>query len=104
MAKINPLFEKLLSWAGHDPTGRYILDAEGNPVPEPDLLKWGRWIEMAERRVALTKVAKDVEVSTVFLGLDYNVSREEASVGHECMVHQVATAEDAIDAISPLTV
>jgi len=29
--------------------GRYILDADGNPVPEPDLLAWGAWLERHSR-------------------------------------------------------
>lgn len=33
--------------------GRYVLDADGNPVPEPDLMKWAEWMEKAERHVAL---------------------------------------------------
>ena len=52
--------------------GRYILDAKGNPIPEPDLLKWGRWLETADnRRVAHNKTTSGVTVSTVFLGLDH---------------------------------
>lgn len=52
--------------------GRYILDDEGNPQPEPDLMKWAEWIEKGgkTRIVKQTKV-KGHFVSTVFLGLDY---------------------------------
>lgn len=32
-------------------SGQYILDADGNPVPEPDLLTWGLWMETADRIV-----------------------------------------------------
>ncbi len=53
--------------------GRYVLDAAGNPAPEPDLLTWGRWLETADRRVALTEFAWGT-VSTVFLGLDHSFS------------------------------
>lgn len=49
----------------------YTLDADGNPEPCSNLLAWGRWFQTAERRVALTTVG-DVEVSTVFLGLDHS--------------------------------
>lgn len=51
---------------------KYILDTDGRtPKPEPDLMKWARWFETAERTVAKTQVGK-LKVSTVFLGLDYN--------------------------------
>ncbi len=52
---------------------KYILDADGNPVPEPDTLKWAQWFETSgpSRIVARTAVG-DLEVSTVFLALDYS--------------------------------
>jgi hypothetical protein len=54
--------------------GRYILNAEGQPVPEPDLLKWARWLEVpGHTRVALTKVGKTI-ISTAFLGVDHNLA------------------------------
>lgn len=49
--------------------GQYMLDAKGNPMPATGLLSWGRWLETAERHVALTQFAWGA-VSTVFLGLD----------------------------------
>jgi hypothetical protein len=52
-------------------SGQYILDAEGNPVPEPDLLKWGKWLETADRQLAKDQLPNGVTVSTVFLGLDH---------------------------------
>ena len=56
---------------------KYILDADGHPVLEPDLLKWAEWLETADRTVALDRFigdagAADVRVSTVFLGLDHS--------------------------------
>lgn len=50
--------------------GNYILDEAGNPVQEPDILKWGKWFEKGERRVKRTQVG-ELEVSTVFLATDY---------------------------------
>jgi hypothetical protein len=47
----------------------YILDGQ-EPVPEPDVLRWARWFESADRVVAKT-VVEGQEVSTVFLGLDH---------------------------------
>lgn len=49
----------------------YILDDNGNPVPEPDLLTWARWMETAERHVDKTEIA-GITISTVFLGTDHN--------------------------------
>jgi hypothetical protein len=89
----------------------YVL-AGRTPVPEPDLLKWERWLETADRRVAQT-LQGDLEVSTVFLGLDHSwwgkpqlfetmvfvnhksqdtdryASWTEAELGHEKMVRKV---------------
>lgn len=55
---------------------QYILDAQGQPVPAPDTLSWGRWYEEAcrngTRRVALDKIG-DLRISTVFLALDHSL-------------------------------
>lgn len=48
----------------------YILEGT-TPVPEADLLAWGRWFATADRRVAETWVTPAIRVSTVFLGLDH---------------------------------
>lgn len=50
---------------------RYILDGR-MPVEEADLMKWAKWFERADRKVALTALGGGVEVSTVFLGLNHN--------------------------------
>ncbi|MGI9403000.1 MAG: hypothetical protein ACR2OF_00635 [Hyphomicrobium sp.] len=51
---------------------KFILDGK-KVVPEPDLTKWSQWYEKAreERIVAKTNVG-DMNVSTVFLGLDHS--------------------------------
>jgi hypothetical protein len=52
---------------------KYILDAEGNPVHEPDLMKWAKWFEGGDkRRLARTEISKEITVSTLFLGIDHN--------------------------------
>lgn len=55
------------------PCDRYIL-VNGEPVQEPDLLTWGRWLEENHeaKRVGTTDV-DGVRVSTVFLGMDHNL-------------------------------
>lgn len=98
----------------------YILDAKGNPIPEPDVLKWGAWFTKADRRVALTELSNNIYISTVFLGLDHSflftgppilyetmifweghdlhndemryATREQALIGHEIMVKRVRKA------------
>jgi len=69
--------------------GHYILDAKGKPVPEPDLLKWARWMETPTRMIAKTKVNVEegsAEVSTVFLGLDHRFGTEGPPLVFETMV------------------
>lgn len=51
----------------------YILDKDGNPILEPDIFKWARWMEKGKRVIAQTHVGHYM-VSTVFLGLDYSFS------------------------------
>lgn len=53
-----------------NPNGRYVLDKNGHPIAEPDLLTWARWLETADRHVG-HDIIGEVGVSTVFLGLDY---------------------------------
>jgi hypothetical protein len=57
-------------------TGKYILDANGEPVEEPDLFKWAEWYETADRKLAQTTVG-EATVSTIFLGLDMNPWRRD---------------------------
>jgi hypothetical protein len=74
---------------------KYILDKDGNPVPEPDVLKWGKWFEKADRKVAntnylrrnnKTNFAKLINVSTVFLGLDHCFSGRGKPILYETMI------------------
>lgn len=51
--------------------GKYILDADGNAARERDIQRWGEWFETHDRRLAQDRVG-DVNVSTVFLGLDHS--------------------------------
>jgi len=54
----------------------YILDAQGEPEPCDDVMRWSEWFERDERRIVRqqtfpTPLGKDASVSTVFLGLDH---------------------------------
>ncbi len=53
-------------------SGRYILNAAGEPEPCEDLLTWGEWIGTpGNKRIASTDLPDGRWVSTVFLGLDH---------------------------------
>lgn len=52
-------------------TGQYILDAEGKPVAEPDLLKWAEWMGITDRHIANDMIF-GVNISTIFLGVDFS--------------------------------
>lgn len=60
-------------------TDKYILDGK-TPVPVNNLAKWGEWFETANRAVAKTTIG-DLEISTVFLGLDHNFN--PPGLGHD---------------------
>lgn len=62
----------------------YIL-VDGVPTVEPDTLKWGQWMETADRIVAQDWLMPDVEVSTVFLGTDHGFWTDH-SILYETMV------------------
>jgi hypothetical protein len=63
--------------------GLYVLDGY-TPVPCPDILRWAAWMATADRHVALS-IQDDVRVSTVFLGLDHNLSDHGPPVLFETM-------------------
>jgi hypothetical protein len=52
--------------------GLYVLDENGEPMPERDLLTWARWLETGIRIVERSYV-DDLLISTVFLGLDQDL-------------------------------
>lgn len=54
--------------------GQYIL-VNQIPVPCDDCLNWAIWLEASDRTVAKGWIG-DVEVSTVFLGLTYQMSAD----------------------------
>jgi hypothetical protein len=52
---------------------KYVLDEQGNPVPERDLLKWAAWMEDDKhRRLLKTDLGPLGWVSTIFLGMDHD--------------------------------
>ena len=99
-------------------TGRYVLDDQGNPVPETDPMVWARWFaDVNKRRLAMTDLPGGGYVSTVFLGLDHGwsdgppalwetmvfgvtgdetqeryTSHDDALAGHEAIVARLSSA------------
>lgn len=65
----------------------YILDDNGNPVLETDLMTWARWFEdVNNRTVAHDELPGGILVSTVFLGLDHNFFGSSRPILYETMV------------------
>ncbi len=63
----------------------YILDANNQPIEEPDLIKWSRWFEEADRQLENTIIG-NIRISTIFLGIDHNFSSEGPPVLWETMI------------------
>lgn len=49
----------------------YILDGH-EPVLSNDLIAYAKWFKAADRHVGKTQISDDIEISTVFLGLNHN--------------------------------
>ncbi len=64
---------------------QFILNDEGNPVPEPDLILWGLSLSGPGTRVGEDHIGKS-RISTVFLGLDHNFTRHGPPILWETMV------------------
>lgn len=62
----------------------YILLNDHSVQIEPDLKKWGKWMESADRHVAKTDLG-EVWISTVFLGIDHGFG-EKLPVLFETMI------------------
>lgn len=73
--------------------GLYIL-VDRKPVAVADGLEWSVWFGTAKRRVRLTRLGW-VKISTVFLGLDHNHSREGPPLLFETMAWTDITPYEA---------
>jgi hypothetical protein len=67
---MDPKAKATAAASGEEMSDKYILDGT-KPVLEPDLMKWAKWFETANRRVAQSQI-NNVRISTVFLGLDHS--------------------------------
>lgn len=66
---------------------KYILNANGEPVIEPNLMKWAHWMEKNFlKRHAADEMVGTIRVSTIFLGLDDSFAPDGAPVLWETMV------------------
>jgi len=82
----------------------YVLGGEDGhtPISCADALEWANWMEKADRKVAATVVG-NLEVSTVFLGLNHNhfsellgprKLRDRAPLLFETMIFELAEEEE----------
>ena len=72
---------------------KYILDGKNirrlDLGSTKELMEWGKWIGNADRHVANTELdKKDMRISTVFLGLDYNFAETGPPILFETMVFE----------------
>lgn len=65
---------------------KYILNKQGEPVPEPDIQKWGAFLKDMEARRVDRTCFNGGYVSTVFLGLDHSFTDDETPVLWETMI------------------
>lgn len=65
---------------------KYILDENNEPVPCEDLFVFASWFEDVENRIVAKDKVDDVEVSTVFLGIDHDFSGQGPPVLWETMI------------------
>lgn len=56
-------------------TDKYILDENGEPVPEFNIFKWSNWFHFAKNRQVCRHNLGRVDISTVFLGMDHGWGR-----------------------------
>lgn len=55
----------------------YTIDENHQVHEEPNIIKWAQAFETSNRAVAKTMVNDDIQVSTVFLGIDHGWGRGE---------------------------
>ncbi len=72
---------------------RYILRKK-KPVLAKNWGEWAKYLEYADRTVAIDVLPKDIRVSTVFLGLDHNFADEGLPILFETMVFRDGDGEE----------
>jgi len=68
----------------------YVLDEDKNPVPCDDTKEWVRFMENLEnkvvRKTTIENEIENIEVSTVFLGIDHSFSSDGPPILFETMI------------------
>lgn len=66
----------------------YVLNERGEPVVEPDLMKWAAWFEdpLQLEAIVMVQYVGEARVSTVFLGLNANMFSKGPPMLWETMV------------------
>ena len=64
----------------------FMLDENRNVVPAKSFKEWGEWFHKSNRRVSRQIVAPNIQVSTVFLGMNHNFTSEDPPILWETMV------------------
>lgn len=65
--------------------GCYILD-DDNHIVKVDVMTWGKWFENNRRRIGYTEITSEIQVSTVFLGIDHRFGGDGPPVLFETMI------------------
>lgn len=53
--------------------GHYVLDDSDQPVPEPDVVAWSRWMDESGKRIVGRDEVGEGVASTVYLGFDRHI-------------------------------
>jgi hypothetical protein len=72
---------------------KYILKGT-KPVVEPDPIKWAKWLETGNRKVAFDTAPNDVRISTTFLGIDHSFGRNKQPILFETLVFKFEKSEE----------
>ena len=71
----------------------YVLDEEGTPVPEPDVLKWARSF-VSDRTLKQDELSNGTVISTVFLGINHSWDDRGPPILWETMIFGGSHDED----------
>lgn len=78
---------------------KWILDADRNPVPCPNLRVWATWFEdIKNRRVARTEFPDGSYLSTIFMGMDHGWNDKLPPVLFETMLFRPKEDEEGFEA------
>lgn len=74
---------------------KYILDANGEPIPARNLMEWANWFEGGHnQRIVKQEMVGDVKISTVFLSLNHNYEQDGPPILWETMTFKDGDEND----------